>query len=129
MLTEPFVGEVRLFRQGGLPAGWAACNGLELPIDEYQPLFNLLGWRHGGDRMHTFALPLLEQTDFTFAMAVDGIFPPRPDEEPMDHPYVGEIRLFGGNFVPAGWALCDRREQTLPGLNFIVAVSGLDPRE
>ena len=22
-------------------------------------------------------------------------------------PYVGEIRMFGGNFAPAGWALCD----------------------
>src|SRR5690348_4977556 len=21
-------------------------------------------------------------------------------------PYVGEIRMFGGNFAPAGWALC-----------------------
>jgi microcystin-dependent protein len=25
----------------------------------------------------------------------------------MAQPYVGEIRLFGGNFPPAGWALCD----------------------
>lgn len=23
------------------------------------------------------------------------------------NPFVGEIRLFGGNFAPAGWALCD----------------------
>jgi microcystin-dependent protein len=27
-------------------------------------------------------------------------------------PYVGEIRMFGGNFAPAGWALCSG--QTLP---------------
>lgn len=25
----------------------------------------------------------------------------------MAQPYVGEIRMFGGNFAPAGWALCD----------------------
>lgn len=25
----------------------------------------------------------------------------------MATPYVGEIRLFAGNFAPAGWALCD----------------------
>ncbi len=25
----------------------------------------------------------------------------------MPEPYVGEIRMFGGNFAPAGWALCD----------------------
>ena len=25
----------------------------------------------------------------------------------MPEPYVGEIRMFGGNFAPAGWAFCD----------------------
>jgi microcystin-dependent protein len=25
----------------------------------------------------------------------------------MAQPYVGEIRMFGGNFAPAGWAFCD----------------------
>jgi microcystin-dependent protein len=25
----------------------------------------------------------------------------------MADPYIGEIRMFGGNFAPAGWALCD----------------------
>jgi len=24
----------------------------------------------------------------------------------MGQPYIGEIRMFGGNFAPAGWALC-----------------------
>jgi len=27
----------------------------------------------------------------------------------MGQPYVGEIRMFGGNFAPAGWELCDGR--------------------
>lgn len=30
----------------------------------------------------------------------------------MADPYVGEIRMFGGNFAPAGWAVC--AGQTLP---------------
>src|SRR4051794_24549052 len=30
----------------------------------------------------------------------------------MSSPYVGEIRMFGGNFAPAGWALC--QGQLLP---------------
>ena len=25
----------------------------------------------------------------------------------MTSPYIGEIRMFGGNFAPAGWALCN----------------------
>lgn len=30
----------------------------------------------------------------------------------MGEPYIGEIRMFGGNFAPAGWAFCDG--STLP---------------
>ena len=30
----------------------------------------------------------------------------------MGQPYVGEIRMFGGNFAPAGWMFCEG--QTLP---------------
>jgi microcystin-dependent protein len=30
----------------------------------------------------------------------------------MAQPYIGEIRMFGGNFAPAGWAFCDG--QSLP---------------
>ena len=25
----------------------------------------------------------------------------------MAQPYIGEIRMFAGNFAPAGWAFCD----------------------
>ena len=30
----------------------------------------------------------------------------------MGEPFVGEIRMFGGSFAPAGWAFCDG--STLP---------------
>ena len=30
----------------------------------------------------------------------------------MSSPFIGEIRIFGGNFAPAGWAFCDG--QTIP---------------
>src|SRR5947208_17026937 len=30
----------------------------------------------------------------------------------MGQPYVGEIRMFAGNFAPAGWAFCNG--QTIP---------------
>ena len=25
----------------------------------------------------------------------------------MAQPFIGEIRMFGGNFAPQGWAMCD----------------------
>jgi microcystin-dependent protein len=31
----------------------------------------------------------------------------RSAEAQVDHPYVGEIRMFAGDFAPVGWALCD----------------------
>jgi microcystin-dependent protein len=34
----------------------------------------------------------------------------------MGQPFVGEIRMFGGNFAPAGWMLC--QGQTLPIADF-----------
>ena len=38
---------------------------------------------------------------------------PRPKPKPrrsrydVDEPFVGEVRIFGGNFAPRGWAFCD----------------------
>jgi microcystin-dependent protein len=31
----------------------------------------------------------------------------------MAQPYVGEIRMFGGNFAPAGWLFCDGSLQSI----------------
>jgi microcystin-dependent protein len=31
----------------------------------------------------------------------------------MGQPYIGEIRMFGGNFAPAGWAFCDGSLQAI----------------
>lgn len=31
----------------------------------------------------------------------------------MSSPFIGEIRMFGGNFAPAGWAFCDGSPQSV----------------
>src|SRR5262249_39429096 len=36
----------------------------------------------------------------------------RPEGNAMAQPYVGEIRMFAGNFAPAGWMFCEG--QSLP---------------
>lgn len=33
----------------------------------------------------------------------------------MAQPYVGEIRMFAGNFAPAGWMLCEGQELSIAG--------------
>jgi microcystin-dependent protein len=56
-MSEPFVGEIRMFGFNFAPLGWALCNGQLLPINENPALFSLLGTTYGGDGQATFALP------------------------------------------------------------------------
>lgn len=59
-MSEPFVGEIRMFGFNFAPQGWALCNGQTLPINQNQALFSLLGTTYGGDGTTTFALPDLQ---------------------------------------------------------------------
>src|SRR5215469_9931089 len=56
-MSQPYVGEVRMFAGNFAPAGWMFCEGQLLPISEYETLFNLIGTTYGGDGQSTFALP------------------------------------------------------------------------
>ena len=58
-MTEPYIGEIRLFAGNFAPVGWLLCQGQLLPIDQYDVLFNLIGTTYGGDGQTTFALPNL----------------------------------------------------------------------
>lgn len=58
-MSQPYVGEVRLFPYNFAPNGWFDCDGRLLPISEYEVLFTLLGTTYGGDGVNTFALPNL----------------------------------------------------------------------
>ena len=56
-MSQPFVGEIRLFAGNFAPAGWLFCQGQLLPISENETLFQLIGTTYGGDGQSTFALP------------------------------------------------------------------------
>lgn len=56
-MSDPYVGEIRVFGCNYAPRGWALCNGQLLPISQNQALFALLGTTYGGDGRTTFALP------------------------------------------------------------------------
>lgn len=56
-MSEPFLGEVRMFGFNFPPQGWALCNGQLLPINQNQALFAILGTNYGGNGVTTFALP------------------------------------------------------------------------
>jgi microcystin-dependent protein len=59
-MSNPFVGEIRMFGGNFAPAGWAFCDGQVLPISENETLFQLIGTTYGGDGESTFALPDLQ---------------------------------------------------------------------
>ncbi len=56
-MSDPFVGEIRMFGGSFAPAGWMFCDGQLLPISENETLFNLIGTTFGGDGQSTFGLP------------------------------------------------------------------------
>jgi microcystin-dependent protein len=56
-MSQPYVGEIRMFAGNFAPAGWMFCEGQLLPIAENETLFNLIGTTYGGDGQSTFALP------------------------------------------------------------------------
>lgn len=56
-MSQPYVGEIRMFAGNFAPAGWMFCEGQLLPISEYETLFNLIGTTYGGDGQSTFSLP------------------------------------------------------------------------
>ncbi|HEV7927056.1 MAG TPA: tail fiber protein [Verrucomicrobiae bacterium] len=59
-MSEPFIGEIRMFGFNFPPKGWATCNGQLLPINQYEALFAILGTTYGGDGQTNFALPNLQ---------------------------------------------------------------------
>jgi microcystin-dependent protein len=58
-MSQPFVGEIRMFGGSFAPVGWHFCDGSPMPISENETLFQLIGTTYGGDGQETFNLPNL----------------------------------------------------------------------
>ncbi len=56
-MSEPFVGEIRMFGGNFAPRGWALCDGQLLTVSQNDALFSLFGTIYGGDGRTTFGLP------------------------------------------------------------------------
>ncbi len=59
-MSDPFLGELRIFGGNFAPRGWALCQGQLLSITQNTALFSLLGTTYGGNGTTTFALPDLQ---------------------------------------------------------------------
>jgi microcystin-dependent protein len=56
-MSQPYVGEIRMFGGSFAPEGWALCNGAVQSISQNDVLFQLIGTTYGGDGQDTFNLP------------------------------------------------------------------------
>ena len=59
-MSEPYIGEIRMFAGNFAPRGWAFCNGQTLAVSQYAALFSILGTTYGGNGQTTFQLPNLQ---------------------------------------------------------------------
>lgn len=56
-MSDPYVGEIRIFAGNYAPEGWTVCDGKTLSVSQYQALFALIGKTYGGDGVSTFGVP------------------------------------------------------------------------
>jgi microcystin-dependent protein len=56
-MSDPFLGEIKLFAGNFEPPGWLTCDGRLLAIRDHESLFEILGNSYGGDGRTTFGLP------------------------------------------------------------------------
>ena len=56
-MSNPYIGEIRMFAGNFAPAGWAFCAGQVLAISQNDALFAIIGTTYGGDGVTTFNLP------------------------------------------------------------------------
>ena len=56
-MSDPYLGEIRMFAGTFAPRGWALCDGQLIGVSQNEALFSLLGTIYGGDGRSTFGLP------------------------------------------------------------------------
>jgi len=56
-MSDPFIGEIKMFAGNFAPRSWALCDGQLLSVSQNEALFSLLGTIYGGDGRTTFGLP------------------------------------------------------------------------
>lgn len=56
-MSQPFVGEIKMFGGNFAMRSFAFCDGQLMSISQNEELYTLLGTIYGGDGVNTFALP------------------------------------------------------------------------
>ena len=60
-----------------------------------------------------------------YIIALQGTFPSRSRRaDASGEPFLGEIRLFAGNFAPRGWAICDGTKLPISNYSALFSILG-----
>jgi microcystin-dependent protein len=59
-MSDPFLGEIKIFAGNFAPRGYSFCDGQLIPISQNTALFSIIGTIYGGDGRTDFALPNLQ---------------------------------------------------------------------
>ncbi len=115
-MSEPFIGEIKMFAGTFAPRGWAFCSGALLPISQNTALFSILGTTFGGDGRVTFGLPDLKSRSPMHAGNGPGLSQRRLGEKAG----VENVTLAQSEIAPHGhdWQVADELgNQTSPANN------------
>jgi microcystin-dependent protein len=74
-MSDPYLGEIRMFAFTYAPYGWALCQGQTLPVQQNEALFTLLGTTYGGNGSSNFMLPNLAGRSPVGTGAATGLTP------------------------------------------------------
>ena len=83
MSPDSYIGTVSQFAGSYAPKGWARCDGQLIAVQNNAALYSILGTIYGGDGMHTFALPNMNdhstqyQEKPIWCICLYGTYPPR----------------------------------------------------
>jgi microcystin-dependent protein len=56
-MSDPFIGEIRIWACNYPPQGWATCNGRNLLVSQFTALYAIIGNLYGGTPSQNFNLP------------------------------------------------------------------------
>lgn len=109
----------------GSPTGLLPARGLEqayAPSGSRVEMARQVGaGGGGGGQPHSNRQPY---TVLNWCIAVEGLFPTTSGSLIDDYPYLGQIGMFAGDFVPYGWMPCDGRLLPITGYTALFALLG-----
>lgn len=124
-----FIGEIRIFAGPFAPVGYVLADGRELPINQNQALFSIVGTLYGGNGTSTFAVPDLRGRVPVGAGAGNGAHVADLGQmtgSQTSQAHQVEVQAGGGLVVSSGEPVSV--VQPVTGVNYIVCAQGIYPQ-